>query len=201
MKQNLYDPLVYSVKVGCMKFRLRTGFCRVLQCYQVLSDSSLYDYEKLDLCLFILIRNRAALRFLSQKRRVELYEAVFKNFVDTGAQKTDGPRTFDFEQDAAYIYAGFWQCYGIDLFGKDRELHWWKFVQLFGGLSDDTRIMQIISIRARPIPMPTKYNAEERRNLARLKALYRIKYTQEEQEEQYAKGLRSMVLMLEGLAK
>ena len=23
-------------------------------------------------------------------------------------------RTFDFEQDAAYIYAGFWQCYGFE---------------------------------------------------------------------------------------
>lgn len=51
----------------------------------------------------------------------------------------------DFILDGEYIYASFMKDYHIDLINTD--LHWYKFKALFSGLSDDTRIKQIMSMR------------------------------------------------------
>lgn len=44
----------------------------------------------------------------------------------------DGPRAFDFRQDAEAIYAAFRSRYGIDL--TEARLHWWQFMALLEGL-------------------------------------------------------------------
>lgn len=65
---------------------------------------------------------------------------------------------------------------------------------LFNGLSDDTKIMQIISIRSRPLPKPTKYNAEERRQLIKLKQLYKLNLSEEERKSNSKMGLQKSLL-------
>ena len=72
---------------------------------------------------------------------------------------------------------------------------------LFNGLSDDTKIMQIISIRARPLPKPTKYNAEERRQLIKLKQLYKLNLSEEERKKQFQDGLAKIAVALHTLAE
>ena len=52
---------------------------------------------------------------------------------------------FDYILDGEYIYSSFLQCYNIDLI--DVEMHWWKFKALFNGLSEDTKMAQIMQIR------------------------------------------------------
>lgn len=47
---------------------------------------------------------------------------------DTG----DGPRAFDFSQDADVIFSAFWERYGIDL--NRADMHWWQFMALLEGL-------------------------------------------------------------------
>ena len=88
-----------------------------------------------------------------------------------------------------------------DLVGKDRKLHWWSFIALFSGLSDDTKIVQIMSIRSRPLPKPTKFNAEERRQLMKLKHLYRLELSEGERKQQFQKGLAKVAIALQGLAQ
>lgn len=51
----------------------------------------------------------------------------------------------DFSIDADYIFAAFYEQYGIDLFKE--ELHWHKFVALYRGLHD-TKLNEIIGARA-----------------------------------------------------
>ena len=80
-------------------------------------------------------------------------------------------------------------------------MHWHTFMALFSGLPEETRIMQIISIRAKPLPKPTKYNAEERQQLMRLKAIYRLEISEEERERQLATGLWKLAEMLQSMAK
>lgn len=55
-------------------------------------------------------------------------------------------RIYDFNYDAAYIYAAFRADYGIDL-TRDR-LHWWVFRALFSALKEDNMICKIMSYRA-----------------------------------------------------
>ena len=108
---------------------------------------------------------------------------------------------FDFNQDAWAVYSSFMQCYHLDLLGADKNLHWWSFTALFNGLSDDTKIMQIISIRSRPLPKPTKYNAEERRQLIKLKQLYKLNLSEEERKKQFQDGLAKIAVALHTLAE
>ena len=62
-------------------------------------------------------------------------------------------------------------------------------------------MMRIVSIRTRPMPKPTKYNAEERQNLLRLKAIYRLEESDAERRRRLQDGLRKMAVMLEGMAR
>lgn len=52
---------------------------------------------------------------------------------------------FDFDIDADLIYSAFMQQYGIDL--VDTDMHWYKFLALMQGLSDDTKLGKVIGYR------------------------------------------------------
>lgn len=198
--QTLYDPLSDRVRYADKTLRINTAYRRVLQCCCILNDSVIDDRDKVDLCLRLMLKPISRLRIcsLTTTQKNDVLNTVFRDFVATGGKSEE--KSFDFDQDAGYIYAAFWQVYGLDLLGKDKNLHWWKFVQLLGGLPEDARLMQIISIRTRPLPKPTKYNAAERSALLRLKSLYRLKVDESQREKSLVEGLRKMAAMLEGLA-
>lgn len=182
---------------------LRTSYQAVLRCYRVLSDPVLSDGDKVDLCLHFLLHGRPLLRLISRKRKTQLFTKLFDSYVNIDVQNNgkEGPRAIDFNQDAGYIYSAFWQCYDIDLLGKrGRRLHWWKFVALLSGLSDDTRIMQIVDIRTRPLPKPTKYNADTRLALLKAKSRYSLRISEEERQAQYQQGLAKVAMSLIQLA-
>lgn len=103
------------------------------------------------------------------------------------AKKRDGEKLTDYDQDADLIRAAFFQAYKIDLWTE--KMHWLKFTALLAGIPDGTRYSDVLSIRARPMPEPTKYNAEERANLARAKAEYAVKMTEKEQADSRQRGL------------
>lgn len=111
----------------------------------------------------------------------------------------DGPRITDFEQDAGLIRAAFRQAYGIDLY-KDR-LHYLAFIELLNAIPEGTRYSYVVGIRARPMPAPTKYNAEERAWLARAKADVALHYDNEqEREERYSRDVANIAAALIGWA-
>ncbi len=197
----LYDKLPRHVLFQGRKIRIRPELARVLLCLKVSADPVLSDWDKLDLCLQILVRHRAQIP-KDDTDKAALFQAVFDFLAEAEKQQSHGTKVFDFEQDAAYIYAAFYQCYHIDLLSKaGRKLHWHQFISLFGGLSEDTRLMQIISIRSRPMPKATKYNADERKALARLKSQYRLKLTEEERKAQLSDGFAKMAAALKSMAQ
>ena len=104
-------------------------------------------------------------------------------------------------QDAEYIYAGFMQAYRIDLLDQLGKLHWWKFNALLKSLPQDTKFQEIVQIRLRPMPKATKYNAEERQNLLKLKAEYRLEISEKERKENLQNGLRNLASALIGMAQ
>lgn len=198
---NLYSPPIKWIVFGRRYVRLNTSFRTILKCYEIFADDLLNDYEKIDLCLRFLVWP-FFLWFLPPKKKVELFGQIYEKFIDIqGKKKQSNEKQFDFNQDADSIYSSFWQCYHIDLIGKHKNLHWWSFVALFNGLSDDTKMMQIISVRSRPLPKPTKYNAEERQQLIKLKQLYRLEISEEERKNQYQQGLAKIAATLQNLAQ
>lgn len=53
---------------------------------------------------------------------------------------------YDFELDSDLIYAAFWGQYGIDLMTIE-DLHWHKFLALFNGLNDSTKMKEVMQYR------------------------------------------------------
>lgn len=197
---NLYTPLPRHVVYNGRRFHINATYRSILKVFAVMADDILTNIEKLEVSLGILTR-KWEIRRLSPIQRGELFRLIFDDFINVSPKRnTSGQKQFDFEQDAAYIIAAFRQCYGMDLLGKDKKLHWWIFLSLLNGLSDDTRLMQIISIRCRKLPKPTKYNAEERKELLRLKQIYRLNISEEEKRKQFQNGLANIAMVLQGMA-
>lgn len=97
--------------------------------------------------------------------------------------KKDTKKVTDFVQDAGMIRAAFRQAYGIDLYRE--KLHWIEFSELLNAIPEGNRYMEVIGIRARPMPMATKWNAEERQWLLQAKADVAIHLSEKEQKKQY----------------
>lgn len=69
---------------------------------------------------------------------------------------TGNEKIVDYIEDGEYIIASFMQTYGINLLEVD--MHWHLFNALFIGLPDDSKIKQIMSMRAWS---PSKKNYEQ----------------------------------------
>ena len=197
---NLYERLPESVIVGGKRYAIRPSWDRMLEAYDVLQNDWT-DAEKIDYVSWLLF-------WKPPVDKLAGINAVFDLFRTDKAN--DGEKTFDFKQDCQYIYGAFWQAYQIRLQDwrdtrknqKDQSkwLHWSEFLSLFASLPEDTRMSEIISIRTRPLPKPTRYNAEEIANLMRVKAAYALEKTEEERQRQFAEGAKKLFGALEGMA-
>lgn len=162
----------------------------MLQMYQ--SIEGLDSWDKPEVMLSYLVKGKV-------KPSLGLLKAV--SDVLFTPSKGGGDKAFDFVQDSPLIYAAFYQAYGMDLVDQQGKLHWWKFQSLLNGLPSNTRFSEIVSIRMKPIPAPTKYNKEEREELMRLKAVYALNLTSKEREEQLQRSLWNVVKYLQSVAK
>jgi len=102
-----------------------------------------------------------------------LLQAIMELLQDDRPKHT-GPRVMDIRQDWPYICAAFQQAYGIDLY-QDKSLHILRFRALLQGIPKDTKLSEIIGIRAAKVPAPNKHNQEHIAELMRLKALYALR--------------------------
>lgn len=194
MKQTLYAPLPYDIEYGGKRFILAPYFNRVLAVLDAQSRNDLTDQGKLDFSLFLLLQGSKKIG-----DKAGLLNAIFELLIEPATPKSNSKKCVDFLQDAAYIYAAFMQTYGIDLIDQQDKLHWWQFLSLFRGLPDDTRIVQIMSIRTRQIPKATQYNRDEINHLIQLKREYALEMSQEDREQQYAIGLKKIANALGGM--
>ena len=151
----LHQKLLYEVEYNKRKYALKPYFNKVLYCFWVMKKN--IDEEiKLDLCLNELGISKMTLRYsLHYLDKILLFQKIMDLLLEK-KDTTEVKKTFDFIQDAEYIYSAFFECYKIDLFEQFNKLHWQKFIALFKGLNDATRFMQIVAIRAQPIPKPNK---------------------------------------------
>ena len=185
----LYKKLPYMVIVDGKRYKLRPYFDRVLYAMDVMRGVGSYQ-QKVDAACYLLVKNKKI------HNKIKVLSAALDLLVGTGGGD-DKEKQFDFEQDAEYIYASFLQAYGIDLFERldldgQKPLHWCEFMALFKALPENTRMSQIISIRAQEIPKPTKNNAELRQRIMRQKAAFALEITEEERKRGYQRGLQKL---------
>lgn len=193
----LYDHLPTEIEYEGKKYKIRPYFNRVLYCVDIFNDKEYGTPEKIEYCCEALLYSTSRLDIY---QKAEILNSIINLLFDE-KNNSSNKKSFDFTQDSKYIYAGFMQCYGIDLFECKNKLHWWKFVSLFQGLSKDTKMMEIIDIRTKPIPNRDKYNGEYITNLIKLKAEYQLEFTQEEREAQMQESLKGLFNSLKNMAE
>ena len=170
----LQERLPDGVIVRGRKIKLDFDFRNVLRMMEILGDDKLMPKARDYLAVKCLTKHP---RYVS-----ETLEAIRKVLFEEIPNRSEKKVT-SFEQDAGMIRTAFRQEYGIDLF-RDR-LHWLEFTELLGNLPEGSRYAEVIGIRVRPIPAPTKYNQKERESLMKAKAAVALHMTDEEQEKFY----------------
>lgn len=187
----LEDTLIYDG----INLQLNLSFDKVLTVFEVFQDQLLEYSDKLMLCLQILIKNYETLEKMDLQQQNNVLQQIMDNFIKMGGNdKKDAKPVVDFFEDAEYIYSSFYHDYGIDLFEQRGILHWQKFLALFKGLSKDTKMHEIMEIRQKPIPAPTKYNAEEICAIREAKAFYALH--KGEREENFDQGINDLANIL-----
>ena len=143
----IVNRLPDSVMIGRREYKINTDFRIGLKAEMLIKDDSVSDAEKLP----------PLLRLYYPKTPDDTAGAVsgiiwfYSGGRSSGGRKEspgrdepDGGELFCFERDAEYIFAAFYQQYGIDLNGA--ELHWWKFRALFRGLTG-TKLNEAVYMR------------------------------------------------------
>lgn len=186
----LQDKLPRGVTVGGKFYKLNLDFRNVLRMMDVLARDDLLPAA----------RDYLALKCVTKrpKKPAETLIAIRGILFPDTKKSADKGKITDFAQDADLIRAAFLQVYGINLY-RDK-LHWLEFSSLLAGLPEGNRYSEVLGIRARPMPAPTKYNAEERRWLAQAKADLALRLTDKEREASLEKSLRNVAISLLALA-
>lgn len=182
----LQERLPDRVTVDGRSYKVNLDFRNVLNFMDVIGRDDLIDAARDWHALKCLMRRPPR----NWERRAAIIRAVRDLLFPAQKGQQDGPRLTSFEQDADLIRAAFRQHYGIDLY-RDK-LHWVEFTGLLGALPEGSRYAEVLGIRARPMPKPTKYNAEERKWLAEAKARVAIHINDAEAARNVQAGLRMM---------
>ena len=191
MKFKLYDRLPEGVTVDGRFYKCDFSFRNVLKMLDVMQRDDLEFSARDYLCVKCVLSHKNPPKDASVLYN-ELCNVLFEKRTETGAK-----RITSYEQDAPLIRAAFRQVYGIDLF-RD-ELTWFEFIELLQGLPDGNRYEDVIGIRARPLPAPTKYNQKEREWLIHAKQEFAIHLTEQEQQKKYDEDVGKIFAGLMGM--
>lgn len=188
----LYERLPNSVIVNGRRVKCDFSFRNVLRMLDTLARDDLTADARIYIAKSCITKNR---RVKPQELLTKVYEILFPK----GKTEENKEKLTDFAQDADFIRAAFMQEYGINLYRDD--LHWCEFSALLSGLPEGSRYTEILGIRARPMPAPTKWNSEERKWLAKAKAQFAVALTDREARDSFNASLRSVAFSLLSLAE
>ena len=191
-------PLKEEISFRGRVFYIDMAFNNILTVFEIIEDKYLSNAQKLLDTLYMLTgEDEFSPDYFDSMEKVEyaseLQGFIFQEVLGSSSDKEDDylvdilgnkfkppksddkkeERTYDFKHDARYIYSSFLKDYQMDLYDFHDKLHWDIFLALFEGLSEDTRIKQIMGIRTRELPSG-KGTEKEREELLRLKNIYKL---------------------------
>ena len=151
------DPL-NEVVFGGKTYRLDLAFDTVIQYLKLSSDDELSEEEKAVYAIELFLDKE------DLPSDPKFYELVFKavneeiisdpygnNASSSNPFGLAPVKYFDYEQDAEAIFASFMSEYHINLLEQRGKMHWREFKALFNGLSENSYMQRIISIRQRDL--------------------------------------------------
>ena len=182
---SLMDPLCYFIKSGDDVFEIETDFRAWVAFEITLSDTKKTNEQK----FFEIIqryKNKApqdaqkaidGLLWFYQGGESKDQKPENKPSPVASPIRKQGSAIYDFEQDAGLIYAAFRQAYNIDLLRTD-YLHWWTFRALFLALPGNTKLVEVMGIRATKLD---GLSDAEKQRIRELQKLYQLKKDEQPQ--------------------
>lgn len=131
-----------TVEFGGRQWDINTDYRDILTVLIALGDDELSNEEKAYVCLYNLYPDFES---IPQELLQDAFNAAL-DFVDRGNKETShGPRTMDWEQDAAILFPAINRSAGCEVRSLD-YLHWWTFIGYFMEIKDTT-YSTILSLR------------------------------------------------------
>jgi len=186
----LQDRLPQGVEVDGKFYKMDFDFRNVFRMIEILDRDDMLPEAKAYKALCCLCK---------RPKNAEKVLGAVKALLFKAPRKKGGQRVTDFIQDSGLIRAAFRQAYGIDLY-RDR-LHWIEFTELMNALPEGSRYAEVVGIRARPMPEPTKWNKKEREWLMQAKADVALELSEDEIAEEYKRGVANLAALLKSMAK
>ena len=184
----LQDHLPQGGFVDNKFYRLDFDFRNVLRMMGYLDRDDLISEAKEYLALKCLTKHPRNVR----KVLIAVRDLLFQQ-----KPKKDAKKITDFEQDAGLIRAAFRQEFGVDLY-RDK-LHWIEFSEMLNAIPEGNRYSEVVGIRARPLPAPTKWNQHERDWLLKAKADVALHLSDAEQAKKYQEDVGKVFASLFGM--
>lgn len=200
------DPLNEVIFDG-KAYHLDLAFDTVIQYLSLSADTDLSDDEKTEYAIRLFLDDQIL------PSDSKFFEAVFEviskeitsdpygnNSVNDNLFGLAPVKYFDYEQDAEAIYASFLSEYNIDLLKQRGKLHWRQFKALFNGLSENSYMQRIISIRQRNLSEIEDAKTQQQLNDA--KAYYSldtpVENNAEQTQAQQTSALSAMFKAMQG---
>lgn len=186
----MYNMLTEKLPTKYKGYHINTDFKCGIKISLALDDWQLGDEERALTALSLLygegIPDNANIAldglrwFLSCGREAEKASYSDIDDVDNAKEEVNvkgDDIAFDFEIDAANIYAAFLKNYNIDLTNTD--MHWFQFISLFSNLKD-TSLNDIMYYRTLDL---SQYKGEQKAEMKALKERYKIHKITKQQVE------------------
>lgn len=170
----------YTIVNGT-KYPINTDFRIGLKCQKIAQDRDIGDYERALAIIYLIFGDKGLENSNDYEGLLEkaiLYLKCGEN------QKADNEKpNMDFEQDYDYIEASFVSDHKIDL--ENANIHWWKFMNLLNGLTENCILNRIRYIRDFDVSQIKNQKEKEKwlkqkRNFALKKSKESIELTEEE---------------------
>lgn len=120
-------------EVNEKKYKINSDFRTAIRCNEIIEDETIKQIEK-SLAIICILFGEDALD--DEENLKDLLDIAYKFLYCNKEEQTNThyEKDFDFIQDYDYIEASFMSDYRIDL--STTNMHWWKFINLFNGLSN-----------------------------------------------------------------
>ncbi|PFD98923.1 hypothetical protein CN288_20335 [Bacillus sp. AFS023182] len=180
-----------------VRFELNLAYDNVLLLFELFEDESISEQLKFDIALSMLVVDKLTLSQLNGEQKTQLIIDILNSKLDIDLKALEKRKeekqeeekeptipTVDFVVDAERIFSSFLFDYNIDLIEQQGKMQWNKFIALFRNLSSKSPMGQALYYRTCEIPPKDKHNADERKRIKKMKAVYELPKAKEIREQQ-----------------
>lgn len=190
MIELLIDKLPNSCKINGLSYQIDTDFKTSLKFAEIMESKEYSNEEKIEAAIKLYFGDSYIEDCNAAMEQILMFYSCGKSLEELAKQELTSEAIFSYSEDSSYIYAAFYETYGVNL--RTTSLHWWEFRALFDSLPENCKFIKIIGYRTIKI---TKHMSDEQKKFYRdMKKLYKLKDNrgQEEKEIDFANALSNL---------